>query len=731
MMSFALRLTCAAGAILASTGVAEAASTSSATNVAVPGGASDAGGSADSRDGEIDEIIVTAQKREEDLQSVPIAVSAYGAQALERASIDTVADLQNLAPSLQFARLDGTALISIRGIGTTVLGAGEDPGIAVHLDGVYLSRPQYHDAALFDIARVEVLRGPQGTVNGRNATGGAINVITERPAVESSGYLKVGVGNYNAVKTSGAFGGPLGSDKLLGRIAWRTSNHKGYTPNLFDGSNLDGSNQQSVRAQVLALLGERTELLLSIDADRMDTSGFANMVLGTITGGPLPAETLGGTVATGRRVNANGPAFYRREIYGASAQLRVDLGGARFTATSGYRQFKERNGADLDGTGFDYARERHLREQWQVSEEFNLASDNSSNFSWLLGLYYLHEEQTNDERYTFPSLGFNFSLGGAPNLTSYAAYAQGTYTIGERFDVTAGIRYTHDKKSASEFQRIPEFGVDVGAQLSDSWGAVTPKLSLSYRPSDAATIYASVSRGYRSGGFNIGGLQGRGFNPEFIWSYEVGAKQQFFDSKLTLNLALFHSDYSDMQVFQIRALTATVENAASATLKGVEFELVALPGSGIRLDISGSYIDAKFKEFSTVDEARSGLGLLNLSGNQLARAPKSRLNFGLEKRWTMANDSDFTLRGEYGWTDRVYYSEFNLPAVSQAAVGIVNLRANYSSPGGKFKVSAFVENLTDELIFGNKLVGAGILGFNILAWPAPPRTYGIEFGVKF
>jgi iron complex outermembrane receptor protein len=679
----------------------------------------------------MDVVIVTAEKRAQRLQDIPISISAYGADTLDRANADSVADLQYLAPSLQFANVDGSALISIRGIGTTVLVTGEDPGIAVHLDGVYLARPQYHDAALFDVERVEVLRGPQGTVNGRNATGGSINIITQRPSEESGGYVNVGLGNYNAVTTDGAFGGALSGDNLLGRFAWRTNNHEGYTPNLLDGSKLDEANQQSVRGQVLARLSDRTELLLSVDADSIDTAGYANIVLGTITGLPLPGVDLGGDVATGRAVLANEPAYYRRDILGGSAQLKVDLDGMNLTATTGYRQFTERAAADLDGTSFDFAHERHSREQWQASQELNLTSDNDSDFSWLLGAFYLHESLENDEKYTFPSMGFNFSLGGAPTVNSYAVYAQGNYKLSDKFDVTAGLRYTRDEKKTSEFNRVPEFAVDVSDNLSGEWGAFTPKLSLNYKATEDSLIYASVSRGFRSGGFNIGGFQGESFAPEFIMSYEAGYKQQLFDKRLTANLALFRSEYTDMQVFQIRGFTATVENAASATLQGAELELTALLGDGYRFDVAASYIDSEFNELSTIDESRASLGELDLSGNQLARAPKAKLNISAEKQWDTRNGGSIRVRGDYAWTDRVYFSEFNLEEMSQPSVTVLNANISYETPDGRYTVSAFAQNLADEQIYTNKLVGAGSLGFDILSWSAAPRTYGIKLGARF
>jgi iron complex outermembrane receptor protein len=679
----------------------------------------------------IEMVVVTAQKRSEVLQKVPLAISAFDKDALRRSNIDSIAQIQNLAPDLQFGSVDGAALISIRGIGTLVLGPGEDPGVAVHLDGVYLGRAQYQNSALYDIARVEVLRGPQGTVSGRNATGGAVNVITQRPTDEFGGYVDLTVGNYGTFETTGAIGGPLDGDDLLWRAAWRTENHAGYTPNINTGEHLDAANRQSGRAELLAKLDSRTELLLTVDGDHADTSGYSSIVLGTVTGQPLPGVLLGGTTATGRRVSANDPAYYRLEAYGATARLTVDFDGFSLNSITGYRQLQERAAADLDGTSFDFMHARYTRDQWQASQELNLVSDGNSALQWLAGLYYLHEHQKSDETYTFPSIGFALSIGGPPTTNSYAAYAQATYAVTDQIDLTAGLRYTYDEKESSEYSRIPEFGIDGEAQLAGNWGALTPKFVVDYKPTDNTMIYASASRGFRSGGFNIGGLQGTAFAPEFVWSYEAGVKHQSDDHRYTLNLAAYHSDYSDMQVFQIRSLLATVENAASATIRGIEAEFTALPGDGFRIDLAGSYTDARFDKFSSVDAAHSSLGPIDLAGYQLPRAPMWKLNAGLEKQWTVGGGGALTLRGEYHWTSRVYFSEFNDPLISQAAVGVWNAFANYETADGRYRLSAFAENIANETIYNNKLVGAEILGFNIISSPAPPRTFGLQLGIRY
>ncbi|HEX2594096.1 MAG TPA: TonB-dependent receptor [Rhizomicrobium sp.] len=678
----------------------------------------------------IEVVYVTAEKRSEEIQKVPAAISALDDEALRRSHVDTMAGIENMVPNVQFGSGDAAALISIRGISTLVLGPGEDPGVAVHLDGVYLGRAQYQNAAFYDVSRVEVLRGPQGTVNGRNATGGAINIITQEPTFDFGGYADVSFGNYNLVKTTGAVGGPI-SDSTAWRVAWRTENHKGYTPNTNTDEFLDGANEQSVRAELLSKLDSRTELLLTVDGDFADTGGYANIVLGTVTGLPLPAEALGGTIAAGRRVSANDPAYYRREVYGASAKFTVDFDDVLLTSTTGYRQMRERSAVDLDGTSFDFMHAKYTRNQNQFSEELNIVSDTDSRLKWLAGLYYFHEHQNSDETYSFPSVGFDLSIGGPPTTNSYAAYAQATYALTDQIDLTAGARYTDDRKNSHEYSVIPQFAINGQADLKGNWSAVTPKFVINYKPSDDTMFYASASRGFRSGGFNIGGLQGTAFSPEFVWSYEGGMKHQSSDRRYTVNLAVFQSDYTDMQVFQIRSLLATVENAASATIKGVEGEFTALPTDDIRFDLNASYTDATFDQFSSVDQAHAALGLIDLSGNQVPRAPRVKVNVGLEKSWTLENNGAFSLRGEYHYTSRVYFSEFNDPLISQKPVGVWNALATYETADGRYRLSAFADNIGNETIYNNKLVGAQILGFNIISSPAPPRTFGVELGIKY
>jgi iron complex outermembrane receptor protein len=679
----------------------------------------------------IDELVVTAEKREESLQKVPIAISAYSGDTLAKVNVDSVNQLQHLAPSVYFGRQDGQALISIRGIGSNIVAPGADSGVAVHLDGVYISKQQAQDAAMFDIERVEVLRGPQGTVNGRNATGGSINVISRRPTDEFGGYLNVTVGNYAAIKTQGAVGGPLFGDKVLWRVAFRTDNRDGYTPNQAfpDAAELDDANQQSVRGSLLIRWSDRIEQLLTVDYDRVDTNGFATIIRRTAAGAPIPGTLIGGKLSTGRAVNADGRTGYQRETYGVTSNTRIRFDGFSLTSIGGYRRLDDQVFMDVDGTNAPLLHDNLHIPQWQVSQELNLTSDGEGPWSWLVGAYYFHELQRPDQKFARPGVSV-LTVGGVARTTSYAGYAQVSWQATEALRLTAGGRYTYDRKKAFEFLEFRPFGIFIPGNLKDSWSAFTPKVSADYQLAPGKMVYATISRGFRSGGINVGNVQGSTFDPEFVWNYEAGFKGVFWDGRLQANLAAFHYDYTDIQLYNIRTQTGIVENAAAATINGVELETVLRPGGGWRLEFAGSYVDATLDKYDTIEPSRPAAGRQSFDGNTLTRAPKWKANAAVEKGWD-AFGGTASVRAEYSYTGLVNFTEFNRPETQQKPVSLWNARASWETAGGKYRVIAFVENLTDEDYNSTVLVGSAGTNFSILEYPAPPRTFGVQVYTKF
>lgn len=679
----------------------------------------------------LEELVVTAEKRPEGLQRAPLAVSAVRGEALDRLNIDTVADLPGVAPGLYVARQDGQALISIRGIGSNVVAPGADSGVAVHLDGVYIAKQQAQDAALFDVERVEVLRGPQGTVNGRNATGGAINVVTRRPTGTAEGYLNLTVGNYAAVKASGALSGPLRGEQLTGRLAFRTEGHDGYTPNQGapGAKAVDDARQRSLRTALRLQAGPRLDWQITADYDRIDTRGFATLVRKTASGAPVPGTLAGGVLAQGRAINADGPTGYDRETYGVTSSIVADLGAARLTSLTSYRRLDDRVRMDIDGTNRPVLNDDLQTRQWQVSQEVTLASRPDGRLHWLAGLYHFRDLQRPTLEFERPAVSV-LAVGGVAKTWSWAAYAQADYQVSPRLRVTAGGRYARDRKSAFEFLTLRPPALQLTDQLGGAWSAFTPKLSIDYTPAPGRMFYATATRGFRSGGINVGNLQGSTFEPEFVWNYEAGFKGAFLKGRLEVSSAVFHDDYSNIQLYNIRAQTGVVENAASATIEGAEFELRAAPAAGWTLTGAATYLDARLDAYDTVEPARPAAGRRSFAGNPLARAPRWTANAAVERRWD-ALGGEIALRGEYRYASRINFTEFNRPETQEGAVGLVNVRASYAPHGARRRVTAFVENLTDTAYNSNVLVGSATTSFTILEYPAPPRTVGVMLSAMF
>jgi iron complex outermembrane receptor protein len=255
-------------------------------------------------------------------------------------------------------------------------------------------------------------------------------------------------------------------------------------------------------------------------------------------------------------------------------------------------------------------------------------------------------------------------------------------------------------------------------------------VTVDYQVAEGVMAYATISRGFRSGGINVGNIQGSTFDPEFVWNYEAGLKAQLLDRRLTANLAAFHYDYTDLQLYLTRTQTGIVENAAEATINGLELELTALPAEGLRLELASSYVDATFDKYVTVEPWRPQNGPVDFSGNRLARAPKVKVNAAAEKSWTLSG-GEASLRAEYAYTSTVYFNEFNRPEARQGPIGLWNARASFTTDDGRYRVTAFVENIADKFYLTDTVVGSAGTNFTVFAYPAPPRTYGLQLSAKF
>ena len=678
----------------------------------------------------IGDIIVTASRRETTIKDTPTAVSAYSGDQLRDAQINNLRDLAATTPNVQFGSFSTNANVSIRGIGNTQLTLGSDAGVAFHVDGVYLGQTALAGSNFLDINRVEILRGPQGTLFGRNATGGAVNLIPNLPTRDLTGGADVSVGfDPKAVRATGYVSGPLTEGgNLRARVAILKNYNEGFTRNLdpTGPNHLDDLNTFAVRGQLQWDVTPGFDVRVSIEHQDADDNGPAIFNVGTAAlSGQQPLQLAGAALGSiDRREVANNVGARHVNTNTALVAANLDLAGGNLRALYSYNWTKQFVAYEDDGTAVDFARSFTDQTSHQHFAELLYTSAPKRPFTFVVGTNYFREDFRQFISVFASNLPITVDLGGNLKTTSYAAFGQAQYTLAPGLRAFAGLRYTHDKKD------IDEFNVFIGtAQQQKSFSKVTYEAGLSYDFSRAITGYAKYATGFKGGGF-AGGNLAPAFNPETNDNIEVGLKGNYLDGLLSANVSAFRMKYNDLQVNQIRGVVASITNAAKATIRGVEVETVLRPARGFRIEASGAYLDATFDDFLTEDSARPSLGTLQLSGNRLPQAPEVTASIGAFQD-VHTNVGVFTIGGRYDWKARNYFTEFNLPVASQAPVGKADLSIKYRSVDGHFNASAYVLNVSDEKIRSNVLVVSAILGSIGLASLNPGRQIGFSFGFDF
>jgi iron complex outermembrane receptor protein len=737
----------------------------------------------------LEEVVVTAEKRSSTIQDTPLSIAAFSGAELEAAGIASTDGLSNLTPGLVVQK-EVIGKVVIRGVGTENFSVGSDPGVAIHQDGVYLARSSVAVFDFFDTERVEVLRGPQGTLYGRNATGGVINIISRKPEAEAGGYAKVDVGNYSKLRFEGALNAPFG-ETAAGRLSVLWAQRDGYTENKFSNAaargidELDDQDLWAIRGQVSFNPTDNFSGLLQVDVSRDDSNPTAFKYFTAAGGDPnvywqgpgdkrLPdlREVSQGyeqnIVGSNRRV----PSIGRAHTDAANLKLTWDLGGMTLMSQTAYRKtiFSWLN----DGDGLDTFFVTYFQDDdsKQLTQELQLSSNGDGKLQWIVGGFYLKEDGK-----TFSGLAFNglaaalgfppgsiegILIDGESNTTSYSAFAQGTYSLTDSTRVTAGVRYTRDDKDGDMFYLLsnlvftPQFvGYPAGKTwadvLQDSWSATTPKFGIDHDFTDDVMGYVSATRGFKSGGFNLIGRQAP-YEPEYLWAYEAGLKTRFADGRATANIGVFQYNYKDMQVGKIVNASDVLTNAGESTIRGLELELRAALGGGVELNAGLAYLDAQFDEFLTedpaVNRAPAALGQyaggcekratalgpqgVSLAGCDLRRSPPLSGNIGLGWTGSLAG-GEVSLRGDYSYKDKQYFTQFNREAVSQPAYGLLSLRAGWRSADDKWAVTAYVDNVADEDYYLTVLE-SGIApspGLVPQAVMGAPRTFGVSVRVGF
>jgi iron complex outermembrane receptor protein len=646
-------------------------------------------------------------------------------------------------PNLTFSRGPNSTIIAVRGVGALDSNIATENRVAIHTDGVYYSRTAEALNQFFDLERIEYLRGPQGTLYGRNATAGAINIITRDPVAELGGYLTVGAGTYAAFNTEGALNLPI-NDLWSSRLSFTYNRHGGYDREIISGKKIEDLDTGAVRGKLKYENGG-LRVVFSADYGRQDDRSGAMRYIGPGAPGPTPAGApqtgvlLGGVVSD--RYNAAND-FLRendREYYGASANANWTLGeGNDLTAIVGYRMSRATFGVDIDLTSVLLApiTVHEFARQTSAELRFHRATEN---YDLLVGAYYFQEKY--DGGVNVP---LSLALFGGPQVVmqgvfsggyrksdAYAAFAQLRWNFTPEFYVEAGARYSYergviDEVSMFDLSRVFNINnpvIGTAGHQSESWDSLDPKVTFGYKPSDNVLAYATVGRGFKSGGFNLGGLQAP-FEPEKITDFEAGLKLTSSDRRLTLNTAAFYYRYSNMQVFAIRDILIVLENAAKAEIKGVEAELRWLPTDNLNIGVNAEYLDATYKTYTSDEPARLYLGAQDLSGNKLPQAPPYRLRLDATYTWFLPG-GDLSIRGDATWTGRVYFTQFQRRDTAAAPAAEFNAFVTYDADND-WTFQAFARNLTNrrKVMFAN--VTSSLFGFGVEGSIAPPRTFGVS-----
>ncbi|MBB5517353.1 TonB-dependent receptor [Amphiplicatus metriothermophilus] len=731
-------------------------------------GAQDAPGAA----GRSDEIVVTARRRAESLQDVPVAVSAFSDDRIAELQADNLSGLQYATPNLYLDQGDASnAVIYLRGVGQNDSLAFADPGVGVYVDDVFIARSQAAFLELFDVERVEVLRGPQGTLYGRNTIGGAVKFVSTTPPDEFDAYFEAGAGNYDFATVKGRIGGPLAPGVLRGKAAFSASRRDGYNVNLFDGEDDGDLKSFSGRGALLYTPSDDFEFLLSLDGkiDRPDTS--RSPVRETaIAGAPDPVGAPATIVVFPQSgdpyevdVNANGLSDLT--AFGVSLTSRWNASETvTIESISSVRTMDFDLNLDTDGAPLPILDILLLQDQTQFSQELRALYDDGGRFTFTGGFYYFHDDDVTFSGvdngsatiFGFPVILFGFpssSLAETKQITnSYAVFGDATFALTDRLNVSAGVRYTYEKRksrrlfenffdpSVSVIENAPPFleGAGVpGTPISGEadFDALTPKVSVSYKPTDDILVYASVSRGFKSGGFDGRATTDFGFqpfDPEFVWSYEGGLKTSWFDGAVTANLAYFYNDYADMQVTSFGADPVTgvfvslFTNAAAATIQGVELELFLQPTARLSIAGTAGWLDAEYDEF----EILVGGVPTDVSDRPLVNSPRWNASLGatyehpLGERFIAVAHVDGAYRGERAVEITAS------PELTQKRHGLLNAFVALKTADARWELRGGVKNATNEAI--------RVQGFNLSEFPgvqlgfyAAPRTYDFRLIYRY
>lgn len=685
----------------------------------------------------IEEVVVTAERRSQSIQDIPISIQAFSGDSLDKIGIGSNLELQQQVPGLVMSSNQGFGQIFIRGIGSDTLNAGVEGAVAVYVDGVYQSRPISSLLNFANIERVEVLKGPQGTLYGRNATGGAINIISKAPSRVFEGQADVQVGSYDQKVFRGSVSGPLAEGLVYGRLNVVVNNDDGYMKNTLLNVRQNKSDMLSVRGTIEFTPSERLDILLNANYDEDNQRTIFKSLNPSIG----PAYTAFGAVwisdpyTVMQDVAADTPI----KQYGVNTTVKYDFDAARLTSVTAFkRDVYNIINKDIDATEISWAMFQPgvgMSEKTNLySQDFTLASTGAGPWQWTSLVSYMHQDVEFQQGSFLPLL--NLLIGSTSELTTdaFGIGGQISYSFENGLKLTAGARYSAEKKKIDAV--FTRNGAPTAVQDdSETWTAFTPKFVAEYSANENIMYYLSIAKGFKSGGFNGSTYSANPWDPEKATNFEMGIKSDWLDGRLRINAAAFYIDYKDLQLLVTTTsgggLSQVMSNAAKATSKGFELNIIAKPTQQLQLSSGLQILDAEFDKYETLDTLNPGLGVVDRKGNPLTRSPDFTLNFGAEYTWpSVFEDTDITLRADGYHRSRMYFTPFkNKENASEKLPFIGNISLSFEPNGGAgFYGALFIKNITDRVY--HTLMNPSTVAGNVTI-VAPPRTVGVQIGFRY
>ncbi|MBW2366880.1 MAG: TonB-dependent receptor [Deltaproteobacteria bacterium] len=689
----------------------------------------------------LEDTVVTATKTgETQLQETPMTISVFDDQTLTNTQSYKLSDLSQFMPNVEIhERFGPTAFI--RGIGSILPPLSGDHATAFYLDGVYLDNKYGFNADFFDIERIEVLRGPQGTLYGRNATAGAINIITKAPSDKLEIRGGVELGEYQLRRFDMTISGPIVANKVKARFTVSDTQRDGYVENLI-GEDLSDDDYTSLRGKIQFTPTEKLDIVISGDYSKVDENGKGWKLLsdqglfgmlGYLSG--LTREQMihpdFWTVAQPDEANGQ-----KDEGWGVSGKVTIDLpNNMVLHSITAYREYDWDNTLDLDGYSVPLGQSQLSVSYEQFSQELQL-NGTWGRWNWVAGLYYLTEEEDSPVttnalslNYFFP--GFVWKTGTLLEMDAYAVFGDLKYALTDRLTLGVGLRYSYEEKTFTYISDpnipVPPFFTDSVKVLEDDWDELTPRFGLDYQLTDDVLLYANIVQGFRSGALEPTNLPGEEtIEPEILWSYELGAKSDWFDNRLRANMAIFYYDYQDLQVNSVVSGQVALSNAATSTVYGAELEFLARPLPALTLNGSFAWLDSEYDEFITRDEFGFDV---DASGHPLPFSPEWKISVGAQYVFTLGDLGFLTFRGDLSWKDDAYLDSFKRSPQMQEAYTLVDGLVRFETTGGRWSAEVYGKNLTDEEYLHSAVTW--FLPSDATGLSGDPQMFGFKLGFNY